>query len=172
LLFRKNRGANLLIKVKNLEPLACKRYLDQFYGYLTILDTKSTGLLTVNTIFIAILLVFLGNGEQAAKQWQVPFRRGVLELQLVLVGLSALLCLLVVRVSWRFLAKVPTAATHDAHFDEELQRLANVTQDRTLYYWAAWALALAALILTLAWWSFWYAAGAGLVIFLWSLKHG
>ena len=92
--------------------------------------------------------------------------------QLALVGLSALLCLLVVRVSWSFLAEVPPTATKDHHYDEELKRLANVTQDRTRYFWSAWWLALSAMILTLAWWSYWAAAIALLLIILWSLKHG
>lgn len=172
MLFGKNRGAGLLDKVKNLEAVACKKHLDQFYNYLTILDSKSTGLLTVNTVLIAILLVFLDKGEGIAQHLHMPFRTGVLKVQLALVGLSALLCLLVVRVSWSFLAEVPTTATKDHHYDEELKRLANVTQDRTRYFWCAWWLALSALILTLAWWSYWAAAIALLLIILWSLKYG
>ncbi len=172
MLVGKNHGAELLHKVKNLEGLVCKTHLDQFYNYLTILDSKSTGLLTVNTVLIAILLVFLDKGEGVAQQLGMPFRRGVLRVQLLLVALSALLCLLVVRVSWRFLAEVPLTATADPHYQEELKRLANVTQIRTYYYWAAWWLALGAFLLTLAWWSYWAAGITALVIFWWSRKHG
>jgi len=173
--FGKNRGADLVVKVKALQGLKRKHNLeclDQFYVYLTILDSKATGLLTVNALFIAILVVFLASGESIAERWQIRFSREVVELQLILVGLSALLCLLVMRVSWSFLAKVPTAPTESAHFEDELTRLANVIDDRTHYYWIAWLFALAALMLTLAWWSLCLAAVAAVVLILWALGRG
>ena len=129
--FAKNRGAAVIEKVKVLQGLTCKRSLDQLYAYLTILDSKATGLLTVNTVFIAILLVFFDKGDEIANQWQIPHPKGLLKLQLLLLCVSALLCLLVVRVSWEFLAKVPTAPANESDFDRELARLANVIFDRT-----------------------------------------
>ena len=172
--FGKSRGDDLIAKVKALQHQNCasnKDCLAQLYSFLTILDTKATGMLTVDTLFIA-LLAFLASPEAFSKFLNVPYPRLVIEIQLILASLSAFLCLLVVRVSWKFLAEVPTTPTSPGHFEVELKRLANVLDDRTLYYWFAWLLALATFVLTLAWWSWWCAICAGIVIILWSKARG
>jgi hypothetical protein len=176
--FGKNRGMDLVDKVKALQKDSAlaqtKAYLDQLYAFLTILDTKATGLLTVDTILLAILLAFLDNPRDVARLIRVDTSKLVLilKIQLGLAAFSALLCLLVVRVTWRFLAKVPRVPTTADDFSDEVRRLANVIYDRTTYYWFAWWFALLAFIGTSGWWSWWYLALAALVITVWSVKRG
>lgn len=170
----KNRGADLIGKLRALQDpsfASSKDCLAQLYGFLSILDVKATGMLTVNTLLIAIL-AFLASPEAFTRFLNVPYPKLVLEIQLILAAISAFLCLLVVRMSWRCLAEVPRAPSSPAHFEDELKRLANVIEDRTLYYWVAWLLALATFVLTLAWWSWWYALIAGAVIVVWAKARG
>jgi len=175
--FGKQRGMDLVEKVKALQDpklAQIKDCLDQLYSLLTILDSKATGLLTVDTLLLAILLAFLDKPREVAGLIRVytPKLIFILKVQLVLAAISALLCLMVVRVTWRFLAKVPSALTEATAFDDEFARLANVIYDRTTYYFLAWWFALLAFLCTLAWWSWWYLAIGGIVIILWSIKRG
>ncbi len=173
--FRGNRPDDLIRKVKALHQDAAepatfamqKHCLDQFYTYLTVLDSKATGLLTVNTLFIAILVAFLGADASKFIELQIRFSKTVAEWQLLGVCLSALLCLFVVSVSWNFLANVPTEPPDAQAFETELKRLANVIDDRTHYYWFAWALTLLALVATVAWWSYCVAGIIAIVIVIW-----
>jgi hypothetical protein len=169
---RKDRGAVLIERAKALQHQPCKDQLDRFYVYLSILDTKATGLLTVNTVVIAILLVFVDKGDTLSQVWHIPHPLFILKLQLLFVSVSAFLCLLVMRVSWEFLARVKPGAAKASDFEDELQRLASVIYDRTRYYWFAWFLALLALILTLAWWHYWWALAAACVVILWCSWRG
>lgn len=165
----KSRGTNIVDKAKALQSLnTTKGALDQLYGILTVLDTKATGLLTVDTLVIAIL----ASGEYMAKTIKVIAPPLVLEIQLALAALSAFLCLLVVRVSWRFLGEMPNSPATDEDCDRELRSLANVIDDRTHYYWLAWLLALGVFVLTLAWWSWWFAAVMATVVVVWSIGRG
>ena len=116
--------------------------------------------------------MFFDKGDALSENWHIPHPIGILKLQLLMVCVSAFLCLLVVRVSWEFLAKVTASPTNESDFEEELKRLANVIYDRTRYFWFAWLLALAALILTLAWWNYWWAVAAGVAVTLWCSKRG
>jgi hypothetical protein len=171
--FGKSRDADIVGKVIALQSFATTRdSLSQLYGMLTILDTKATGLLTVDALFIAILSAFLVSGDAITRMMKLAVPSGVLEVQLFLGAASAFFCLLVVRVTWKFLGKVPNNPAAAADFDDELQRLANVVDDRTHYYWMAWALALSAFVLTLAWWSWCYFAVATVVIVAWSIGRG
>jgi hypothetical protein len=172
--WRGDRPQNLVNKVRALhrkDPSPTfeveKHCLDQFYTYLTVLDSKATGLLTVNTLFIAILVGFLTADASKVFDLQIPFSKTVAELQLLGVFFSALLCLFVVSVSWNFLANVPTEPQDAKAFEAELKRLANVIDDRTHYYWFAWVLTLLALVATVAWWSFCVAGIVAVVVGAW-----
>jgi hypothetical protein len=175
--FGKNRGMDLVDKVnalQNPDLAPTKDCLDRLYSSLTILDTKATGLLTVDTLLLAILLAFLDMLNDVAKLIGVgtPNLVFILKIQVVLAAISALLCLLIVRVTWGFLAKVPRAPTNAAAFADEFTRLANVIDDRANYYRLAWWCVLAAFVCTLAWWSWWYLALGAIVIIPWSLTRG
>jgi len=167
------RGTELIPEIKALQTLgATNETLKQLYGILTILDTKATGLLTVDALLIAAFVVFVGSSDQTSKLigFAVPSR--LLEVQLAALAASAFLCLLVVRVSWHFLEYVPDAPTSEGDFENELQRLANVVDDRTRYYWFAWLFALIGFVLTLAWWQWWYALVGFIVIIAWASGRG
>jgi hypothetical protein len=69
----------------------------------------------------------------------------------VVLGLSSILCLLIVAVSWKFLGEV-TQTANGHNFDQEIARLANVVDDRTHLYWLAWWGTLLSPVLTLVWW--------------------
>jgi hypothetical protein len=90
----------------------------------------------------------------------------------VLAVVSAFLCMLVVRVSWRFYRLIPMNATKEADFDLEIKRIANVVDDRTHYYWLAWSLTTLAFTVTLAWWSNLAAAVAVVVLLIWTARRG
>jgi hypothetical protein len=168
----RDRGVELIGKICALQGFAAdttslnvtKETLNQLYSILTILDAKATGLLTVNAFFIAALLALLASSEEVARVIGMIAPSLVLETQLVALTFSAFLCLLVVRVSWRFLVNVSNAPTAEADFDDELRRLANVIDDRTRYYWFAWLFALIGFVLTLAWWRWWAALVGFLVV--------
>lgn len=168
--FGKRRGAEIIVKTTALHGKATPRdILGQLYELLTILDSKAAGLLTVDALFIAILGTLLGSPETMKTLIGRAVAPLIIEFQLGFTVISAFLCMLVVRVSWRFFFWVPNAPSKASDFDAEIARLANVIDDRTHFYWLAWLLALCAFVATLAWWSwFWMVVAAiALVIFLW-----
>jgi membrane protein implicated in regulation of membrane protease activity len=148
-----DRGRDIVDKIKALQAAADKPVFDQLYNILTILDNKARGLLTVDALFIAIL-GFLSRSISSSTGTEAP-PRSLIYFQLALAVFSAFLCMLVVRVSWKFLGKAEkTQSSPPAfNFGNELNALANVVDDRTHYYWIAWVAALFAFVLTLAWWS-------------------
>jgi hypothetical protein len=161
----KGRGRDLVLKIRALnEAEYFKDDLDRLYGILSILDTKATGLLTVNTLMLAALAILLnspGTLREIAGIVGSPMLRWldepVIPIQLALSAVSSALCLLVVSITWRFLKNMPQKATDTSAFERELHHLANVINDRTLYYMLAWWLTFVAMALTLAWWgTAWY----------------
>jgi hypothetical protein len=169
----RTRGTELIRKTTALQNFgASNETFKQLYGILTILDTKATGLLTVDALLIAACVVFIGSAEQTRTLIGFAIPSRLIEMQLAALAVSAFLCLLVVRVSWRFMEYVPDAPTSAVDFDNELRRLANVVDDRTRYYWFAWLFALIGFVLTLAWWQWWYALIGYIVVILWSRGRG
>jgi hypothetical protein len=171
----KTRGTALIDKVGSLSAgniAPTKDILTQFYGVLSILDVKATGLLTVNAIAAAVLTAFLAADGALAQRLHMQTSLPILEIQLGLLGASSLFCLVIIRVTWRFFAIVPNAPTQPADFETELKRLANVIDDRTHYYVIAWWLAIFAFGATMAWWSVCGAAIVGIVIIVWLCTHG
>jgi hypothetical protein len=172
--FGRNRGAVLLVKVESLHGLATSRdALGQFYTFLTVLDAKATGLLTADAVIVAILVGFLALPEAMKTFLNQPTQahldhvRSVLEIQVFLIAISALLCLLVVSIGWSMLAKLPLSPSCDDDCGEELRWLANVVNDRTHYYWFAWTFTLFAFLLTVAWWSWCYFVLATAIAIVW-----
>lgn len=121
--------------------------LTGLYFILTTLDSKASGLLRVNSIFIAVLAVLLGwlfNKNSPAHNvphfwYLVTYGDGI-----VFVA-SSLLCLGVVRVSWSFFGKA-TRIGKKYTFDVELDPLAKTVVRRTVCYRLAWYLTLIALL--------------------------
>ena len=152
--FGNRRGSDLIAKVTALQDHKIpKGVLGQFYDDLTTLDSKASGLLTIDTLFIAILLAYpsLHIVSEPKGHSKIATLIGI---QLGLTVISAFLCMLIVRVAWRFYRWVPDAPTQASHFDDEIQRIANAIDDRTHFYQLAWFLTLIAFVMTLAWWSY------------------
>jgi len=167
--FGKTRGTALVDKIRALQKHPeTNEVFKELYEILTILDGKATGLLTVNAFFITGLAVFLASSDQITKIGLAELSVVVLRLQLISLVVSSFFCLLVVRVTWGFGRSMPQSPTTADDFAYELQRLANVIDDRTQYYRFAWSLALIGFVLTLAWWGWRYALiGVGVVIAWW-----
>jgi hypothetical protein len=107
-----DRGTELAFKIAAVQKHGeVKDGLAQLYGILSILDTKATGLLTVNAFLIAALVAFFAAPDQIKNTLGFAPPRHILRAQLVTLGISAFLCLLVVRVTWRFMQYVPETAT-------------------------------------------------------------
>lgn len=176
--FGKQRGMDLVKKLAVLNGADNpKSTVDALYAVLTILDSKATGLLTVDTLLIAILCALLAipHPEMATQFHVTESYDLVLIAQLGFSTLSAFLCLLMVRVTWRFYFWVKadlTAATLAKDLEAEIMHLANVIDDRTHYFWLAWKMTILAFILTLAWWSPLVALAAAAGIFFWIHSRG
>jgi hypothetical protein len=174
----RDRGVELIGKIRALQgfaadrnsPNVTKETLNQLYGILSILDTKATGLLTVNAFLIAAILAVLASPQQLANIIGVTPPSWVLQAQLAAFILSAFLCLLVIRVSWRFFHYVPNTPLAEADFNVELKHLANVIDDRTRYYWFGWLLALTGFVMTFAWWWWWAPLVGLLVLVAWATR--
>src|SRR5690349_18395981 len=90
--FGSDRGAELAYKIAAAQKFeAVKDGLAQLYAILSILDTKATGLLTVNAFLIAALVAFLASVDtvKAALGFAPP--PVILRAQLVALGISAFL---------------------------------------------------------------------------------
>lgn len=149
-----DRGADLIANLEALEKDATsKARVDSLYAILTILDSKATGLLTVDALVGAVLVGVLALPAESPIKQRVP--DWAILVSLLLTLLSAFLCLLVVRVRWRFLGRVK-----GTDFSDEIKWLANVVRDRTQYYWWAWWQAIFGL----------FAAPAG-ALFCWLRGH-
>jgi len=170
--FGDKRGQDLIDKVRALHSQdMVKDVLTQLYADLSTLDSKASGLLTVDGLFVAILSLYpslnvIGDAKTRARITVL------IDLQLVLAVVSAFLCMLVVRVSWRFYRLIPMNATTEADFEREIDRIANVIDDRTHYYWLAWLLTTFAFIVTLAWWSNWAGAAGAVALLIWTARRG
>jgi len=109
--------------------------IDRFYQILTVLDTKATGLLTIDALVAAILLGVLALSPTNTVKIYVP--DCAIWYALAAIILSAFLCMLIVRISWAFLGKV-----NEKDFKTEIECLARVAHDRTWFYRCAWWLVL------------------------------
>ena len=99
--FGRERGIELLEKVTVERRLSTR--LPELYAILTILDQKAAGLLTINAFLIAGLVAALTAPEKLAKLGVSAAQLDdVLKLQLLALGISAFLCLPVIRISWGF----------------------------------------------------------------------
>jgi len=147
-----NEAKRLLEKIRQLKKDASDtpKIIEGMYAILTTLDSKASGLLRVNSIFIAVLTVFLGWLINRNPPPNVPsFWRVITYSDLGLFILSSFLCLWIVRVSWSFYGKaVLDKGTYT--FDSELEPLARTTIRRTFYYRVAWFLTFAALLVFVA----------------------
>jgi hypothetical protein len=149
--FGSERGTDILAKIRSLDGNGVKDVLNRLYGILTVLDAKANGLLRVNSLFITMLIFFIGWSHASGFPESLAAFIPIAYADTVILGLSSILCLLIVAVSWKFLGEV-TQTANGHNFDQEIARLANVVDDRTHLYWLAWWGTLLSPVLTLVWW--------------------
>lgn len=152
----------LLKRLKALVSAAdAGKIIDKLYPILTTLDAKANGLLRVNSLFLTIVIAFVGWAKSAGQSAVAAhsIRYIISYVTIALLGLSAFLCMIVVRVSWQFLGKVnpkDTSTTDTSltgvsgettySFKAEIAALAKAASRRTTYYQMAWWLTLIGLI--------------------------
>ena len=149
--FGPGRGKAILGKIRSLDGNEVKDVLNRLYAILTILDGKANGLLRVNSLFLTMLIFFIGwshaNGFPTTLEVFVP----IAYFDTIALGVSSVLCLLVVAIGWRFLGYV-TLLSNGHNFGTEIMRLANVVDDRTHFFWLAWWGTFIAPFLSVLWW--------------------
>jgi hypothetical protein len=122
--------------------------INRLYGILTILDGKANGLLRVNSLFLTVLVFFIGwSHTSSAFPPQLSVYVPLAYIDTIILLASSVLCLLIVAVSWKFLGHVA-----NGKFDAEIARLGNVVDDRTHFFWLAWWGTIGCLILSVIWW--------------------
>jgi len=149
--FGPERGTDILAKIRSLDGNAVKDLLNRLYGILTVLDAKANGLSRVNSLFLTMLIFFIGWSHASGFPESLAAFIPIAYADTVVLGLSSILCLLIVAVSWKFLGEV-TQTENGHNFDQEIARLANVVDDRTHLFWLAWWGTLLSPVLTLVWW--------------------
>lgn len=115
-----------------------------FYDMLSILDSKASGLLRINSFVMTIISLFLayarvssGAGPKVSRGFMFACL-----VDFILLAASSVLCFFIIRVTWGVLEKVPSRGGEVA-FDTEIDALATVTGHRTHLFWNAWWLGLA-----------------------------
>ena len=106
---------------------------DHLYECLSILDSKSTSLLSFNSIIIAVFAIFMTGGSLSVAQW-TPIAVGMAS-----VLVSCLLLLWVVWVHW-------STTDNLANLENHALILLTVRRSRTIIYRIAWYFAVVAVL--------------------------
>lgn len=108
------------------------KLFDHLYGCLSILDSKSTSLLTFNSVIIAVFAIFMV-GDPGGAAWIF-----------VGIGMAAILmsCLLLLSVVWVHWSTTDHLTDHEKHALTLLQ----VRRARTIKYRLAWYLSVWSLL--------------------------
>lgn len=117
-----------------------KNVLDRLYGFLNVLDGKANGLLALNGILLAALVVLLSSEVKSIRRiFPVGESFFVSIMIFAFLGLlvSLLRCLQIVNIKWKFLQYMREGKTG---IDEELRTLAQEVDRRTDIYKQAWHL--------------------------------
>lgn len=134
-----------LAKIQFIEHNDPAKVIDRIYAILGIMDAKASSLLTANALFLAVATFFFGPAITGVNQ-TVSSRVLFSYIDLILFAFSSGLCLMIVRINWRFIAKIKANATG---FDltSEQPHLARETFRRTRCYQFAWHMTVAGLVL-------------------------
>jgi hypothetical protein len=100
------RGWAILGKIRKLDGIEDKDILNRLYGIFTILDAKANGLLRVNSLFLTLLIFFIGWSHTSSFPNTLTHLLLIAYVDTIVLGLSLILCLLVVAVSWKFFGHV------------------------------------------------------------------
>ncbi len=149
--FGPKRGEELINKIRSLEgrDVKAKDDINRLYGMLSILDAKASGLLSVTSMFLVLLVFFLTWSLDGSFPPELKAYLTLAYLDAVLLVISGFFCLLVMAINWKFLRKA-TAIDGRYSFESEILRLANVVDDRTHYYWLAWVSTFLTFIVSVA----------------------
>jgi hypothetical protein len=125
-----------------------KDIVNRLYGILTVLDTKASGLLRVNGLFLTLLVFFLGwyHKDQTMPD-NIRKYIPVAYVDTVLLVISSFLCLSVMSINWKFFGRV-VKINGSYNFDIEIHFLSKVVNDRTHFYWGAWLCTFISLYVT------------------------
>jgi hypothetical protein len=128
-------AAHIVALAHLTDTRAHKDIFDHLYGNLSILDSKSSSLLTFNSIICTVYAIFMA-GTPSRVDWIL------VHLGMALILASSFLLLSVVRVHW-------STTEHLRHPPKQMVILLEVRSERTIRYRLAWNLSEASL-LTLA----------------------
>jgi hypothetical protein len=154
--FGRDRGLATVNKVEALLAAAGAqrkhtRAIQWLYGALTILDSKASGLLSVNSILAAVatgLLTVADSPPVGLEHLRAYEDMAKLEL-LLFIG-SSLFCLAIIRVKWGFLGRIKWS--NDGYdFAGAAVSLARAMEHRTRFYWLAWLLTLCGFAFPFLW---------------------
>jgi hypothetical protein len=125
--------------------------VDWLYSVLTILDSKASALMTVNSVLIAVAALLLSMFDKPDNTALSPCAFYALLTIASFCALSIFVCLLVVDVRWSFLGKVDID-TNDGTIEchREISALDSAMMCRQSMYRLAWALSLVASIIFVA----------------------
>lgn len=138
-----------------------KDVIDRLYKMLDVLDGKANGLMRVNSLLIAICLSYIAVsrvstvGSISLPPWMLY----AVIFDIVILVTSTILCLLIVKMSWRFLGHVAADEAGRWQFGDKALRLAGVVGVRTRLFWIAWWAPMSALAALLGVWLAVAAAG-------------
>lgn len=109
------------------------------YAVLSTLDTKASALMRLNGVLIAAAAFLLGLFQRQGGTIlsTTKFDAIVIVWSALLSALSIALCLVVVNVKWKFLAKAKKAGTTYT-FDDEIEALTKESTSRQGIYQCAW----------------------------------
>jgi hypothetical protein len=114
-----------------------KDLFDHLYSCLTILDSKSSSLLSFDSIIIAVFAIFLASSNLTTAEWVAA----VIGMACVIV--SAMLLLFVVWVHWSTTGDLEDLKNHGSV-------LLEVRRHRTVRYRLAWYFSVASLLSLIA----------------------
>jgi hypothetical protein len=143
-----NRSANTVEGRKEVEALRTrlidivgtephKSLMDYLYNCLSILDDKSSSLLSFNSIIMAVFAIFMAISDE--NQRPTPLQGGFISVGTIAVLASSFLLLLVVHIDWSDSADLKDIVEHE-------RELLKIRRTRTNVYFVARWLAITAMI--------------------------
>ena len=133
-------------------PAPDKDVINWIYAGLNVLDAKANGLLRINALFITVLIAMLGLRKSDGHGLIVLQNSYVTlaQIDVAIFVISSFFCLMIVRIKWKFLAKV-RKTTDGYTFADEITVLANILDDRTHLYFLAWYGTVSGILLSVIW---------------------
>jgi hypothetical protein len=159
--FAKRYAMDTLNRVKDLvdnsekEKESAKRSIDFFYGALSVLDQKASGLLSANAMMIAVAGIFHIDFNTPAPDFERHYIaswiiKALFWIVLLLLAVSSMICVWIFRVAWPQLSKA-VRIKNVYNFAPELRELEKIFKCRTLLYQMTSWLTLVALFVIAAW---------------------